>query len=221
MKLKDILLLLLALVPLVYVGMQWNHIPAEVPTHFDLHGNANGWSSRAGFMGLIGFMCVLNIGMYLLLVNIEKIDPKRATADRAAVFNKIATGMTIFLTALNIVIIISGLNPDKKIADKALLPLMGLMFIFLGNYMHSVKPNYFVGIRIPWTLHDEDNWKKTHRLAGTIWFAGGILITLLSLAVSAETGAILMQIIIGIMVLIPIAYSFILFKKKQSSNTQS
>ncbi len=221
MKLKDILLLLLALVPLVYIGMQWNHIPAEVPTHFDIHGNANGWSSRGGFIGLIGFMCALNIGMYLLLVNIEKIDPKRATADRAAVFNKIATGMTIFLTALNIVIIISGLNPDKKIADKALLPLMGLMFIFLGNYMHSVKPNYFVGIRIPWTLHDEDNWKKTHRLAGSIWFAGGILITLLSLAVSAETGAILMQIIIGIMVLIPVGYSFILFRKKQSSNTQS
>lgn len=221
MKLKDILLMLLALVPLVYVGMQWNQIPAEVPTHFDLHGNANGWSSRGGFMGLIGFMCALNMGMYLLLVNIEKIDPKRATADRAAVFNKIATGMTIFLTALNIVIIISGLNPDKKIADKALLPLMGLMFIFLGNYMHSVKPNYFVGIRVPWTLHDEDNWKKTHRLAGTIWFAGGILITLLSLVVSAETGAIAMQIIIGIMVLIPIAYSFILFRKKQSSNTQS
>jgi uncharacterized membrane protein len=87
--------------------------------------------------------------------------------------------------------------------------------------MHSVKPNYFVGIRIPWTLHDEDNWKKTHRLAGTIWFAGGILITLLSMVVSAETGAIAMQIIIGIMVLIPIAYSFILFRKKQSSNTQS
>jgi uncharacterized membrane protein len=114
---------------------------------------------------------------------------------------------------------LNALHPGDKLIERALIPLLGLLFVFLGNYMHNVKPNYFVGIRIPWTLHDEDNWKKTHRLAGGIWFAGGLIIAACSLFTSLRTANIIMQMMLAIMIIIPIGYSYSIFKQKKASNT--
>jgi uncharacterized membrane protein len=73
-----------------------------------------------------------------------------------------------------------------------MLPLMGLLFSVLGNYMHSIKPNYFVGFRTPWTLENEDNWRKTHQLMARIWVPGGLLITIGTLLLPFMAGFIFM-----------------------------
>lgn len=67
-----------------------------------------------------------------------------------------------------------------------IFPLIGLLFVFLGNVMYSLKPNYFAGIRVPWTLDSDDNWKATHRVAGIVWFAGGLLFLICALAMDAR-----------------------------------
>jgi uncharacterized membrane protein len=82
--------------------------------------------------------------------------------------------------------------------------------------MYNIKPNYFIGIRLPWTLENDDNWKHTHRLAGISWFIGGIISAILSLLISPKT---MFPVFIGItmlLVLIPGVYSFMLFKRAKN-----
>ena len=91
--------------------------------------------------------------------------------------------------------------------------ILGLFFIILGNLMHSLKSNYFIGLRLPWTLENEDNWRKTHQLASKIWFAGGLFILISALLLPIKMMFILMIFSILIMALIPTIYSYRLFKK--------
>ncbi len=67
--------------------------------------------------------------------------------------------------------------------------------------MHSIKPNYFAGMRTPWTLEDNDTWRATHRLAGKLWFAGGIILTIIALLLPAETGAIVFMSLVAVLVI--------------------
>lgn len=213
---KHLPVIFIVLLPLGYLMMVWNNLPDKVPIHFNMEGEANGYSNPAGLLGLIIFMTVINVGVYLLMVNIHKIDPKRAKAGPSEVYTKIGAGVALFMSAVSILVLLMVTEPDNKFWQKALVPLLGLLFAFLGNVMYNIKPNYFAGIRVPWTLNDEDNWKKTHRVGGAIWFIGGIIITALGLVLPIIHANIMMQIVILIMVVIPIAYSYSLFKKSKS-----
>ncbi|NCT74478.1 MAG: SdpI family protein [Chitinophagaceae bacterium] len=97
---------------------------------------------------------------------------------------------------------------------------MGAFWCILGNYMFNLKPNYFAGMRLPWTLHDEENWKETHRLAGKLWFAGGILILLLAFLLPSRVVLIVFISITMIITFIPMAYSYMLYRQKQKNTTQ-
>ena len=94
--------------------------------------------------------------------------------------------------------------------------MIGLLFIMMGNYFQTVRPNYFVGIRTPWTLENEQVWKKTHRLGGRIWVAGGISIVLLGLLINSVTAMLICFFgLILIMVLVPVVYSYMEFRKNR------
>ncbi|HBX66163.1 MAG TPA: hypothetical protein DEG32_08385, partial [Balneolaceae bacterium] len=93
---------------------------------------------------------------------------------------------------------------------------VGILFIGFGNYMNSVKPNYFIGLRTPWTLESPIVWKKTHRLGSKIWMVGGIIIVVSKLVFSEGVNAIIFGISIAIMVLVPLIYSYTEFKKLES-----
>jgi uncharacterized membrane protein len=92
---------------------------------------------------------------------------------------------------------------------------VGLLFVFLGNMMHSIKPNYFAGVRTPWTLEDEGNWRATHRLAWKVFFTGGIIITIATLVVPENAAIFIFLPCVLVMAFVPITYSYIYFKKHQ------
>jgi len=214
--LKTILMLIIALIPLIYLGVIWNNIPATIPTHFNIHGQADDYSSKMSFFYLILALAVVSFGTYLLLQNINKIDPKRVAKPLPSAFNVLSVGLVFFLTVMNLFIIMKSAQ-SINIMDKAEVPFIGLLFAFLGNYMYNVKPNYFVGIRIPWTLASDYNWKKTHQLGGRIWFIGGIILTIVSLFLPRVAAHVFMAGAVVVMVIVPIAYSFMLFKKEQAN----
>jgi uncharacterized membrane protein len=87
------------------------------------------------------------------------------------------------------------------------------MIAALGNYMYNIKPNYFAGFRLPWTLESEENWKYTHRLAGRMWFAGGLLLTVLAFFLSEKAGFNVLMIITAIIVVVPTVYSYRFYKQ--------
>jgi len=89
---------------------------------------------------------------------------------------------------------------------------LGLMFIIVGNYLPKARQNYTIGIKVPWTLANEENWNRTHRLAGYMWMICGILMVLISL-----TRFLPAEWLVGIftiMVFVPCIYSFWLHVKK-------
>ncbi|KEF37930.1 SdpI/YhfL protein family [Schinkia azotoformans MEV2011] len=84
--------------------------------------------------------------------------------------------------------------------------------MFLGKYMSRIQFNYTMGIRTPWTLANEEVWRRTHQLGGPLWLIGGIIIIILAF-LPGKIAFIFMMIMIAIITIIPVLYSYFLFKK--------
>lgn len=213
----DIAALALWLLPVAYVAYIYSSLPASVPVHFDIDGKADRYGSRGEFLALQGVLMGTSALVYLLLKFLPAIDPKKYVKYGEATFQKLALGLVLFLAALDIAIAYATVNNSFDVG-KLILPVVGLLFAFIGNVMNSIKPNYFAGVRTPWTLEDPDTWRSTHRLASKLWFFGGIGLTIAVLLLPNKAGMIVFLSIVGILVLIPVIYSYVYYKKHHPSN---
>lgn len=207
---KHLLMVLTALFPFSWLAYAWPEIPEIVPTHFGING-PDAWGSKTSLFALAGVLSGTSIAVYFLLQFIDRIDPKRAHKDSAAAFNKLAVGMVVFMATLNMLCL--QMSAFRRHWEPALLSLIGLLFAFLGNVMYSIKPNYVAGIRLPWTLSSDDNWRQTHRLAGKLWVAGGLLLAFVSFVLPLYLAAVIFPVVLSIVVIVPVAFSFRLYKK--------
>ncbi|CAN5253030.1 hypothetical protein BH11BAC6_BH11BAC6_05780 [soil metagenome] len=146
-----------------------------------------------------------------------KIDPKKTAKLSADILKKICLAVIILLAAISIIITNASIN-GSLVINKFLLPVISLFFAYMGNVMISLKPNYFAGIRVPWTLESPDNWRATHRMAGKLWFICGIVLTMLTLVLPTTTAFIVFMVCVGILVIVPIGYSYNYFKKNAHNN---
>lgn len=204
--------ILLALAPAGYLLWLWPLLPDTVPVHFGADMKPDRMGPKAELWIPVLILSVISLFVYFLFKNIHRIDPKRKDAAQAATFQKLGVGTAVFMAALNVLIIHSSQNGGTS--PNLLFPLLGFMFAFLGNYMVHIKPNYFAGFRLPWTLSSDENWRKTHELGGKIWFAGGLAIAVISLFLPATAAFVFFLVAIVVMALIPIVYSYRLFKKQ-------
>lgn len=215
LKLLNAVMILIALVPIFYVLITWNQIPESVPIHFNENLQPDRMGTKNDLLITTLILAGVSILMLFLFENIHRIDPKRRGVPVSFTFVKLAAGLVVFLAALNFIIIISAIKNTSLIND-LLFPLLGLLFAFIGNYMHNIKPNFFAGFRLPWTLSDDENWRKTHQLAGKIWFWCGLGFAITSLFLPSRTAFIVFICLVIIMSLIPIGYSYNLFRTKAS-----
>jgi len=208
----DLLVLIIALVPLSYLKWVYDSLPAIVPMHYGADGKPNGFGPKSELFVLQAILTGTSIVIYLLMKFLSSIDPKKQVRSGEQTFQKLGMGIIVFFAALSIVITFATVNHTLQM-NKLLLPLTGLLFVFLGNIMHSIKPNYFAGVRTPWTLEDEGNWRATHRLAGKVWVAGGIIITIAMLCLPEKADVFVFLPSVLVMAFIPVIYSYIYFKK--------
>jgi uncharacterized membrane protein len=160
----------------------------------------------------------INIGVYFLLVNINRIDPKKKyRMENLPLMRKLAFVVCIFLSAIGCFILYTIQNEMNEFNPNFIVVGIGFLFTLLGNYFYSIKPNYFAGIRTPWALENENNWKLTHQLGGKIWFAGGLAIVAVGLLLKETFLFIALMAIILIMVVVPIVYSYRLYAKEKKS----
>jgi uncharacterized membrane protein len=117
------------------------------------------------------------------------------------------------MSLLSAVIIYASVKGHFVLPQNILYPVLGIFFAYLGNLMNNVKPNYFVGIRTPWTLENEVVWRKTHKLAARIWLPGGILLGILGLMLPEMAAHFTFVTAVLIMALVPVVYSYILFRQ--------
>ena len=202
------------LIPFFYLASIYNSLPEIVPIHFDLHGTPNGFGERSTLILTTSLLGLVAAGCYLLIKNLPKIDPKKTAGQSPELYKKLAWALVIFMSTLNLIIVFSAANKSVNIT-KLMLPMIGMLFSFLGYYMRDMKPSYFVGIRTPWTLENDDNWRETHKLASKIWVPGGVIVTVATLVLPANIAFICFITTIVMISIIPIGYSYLYFKKHQ------
>ncbi|MGZ3753363.1 MAG: SdpI family protein [Mucilaginibacter sp.] len=214
----DIAALIIWLLPAAYLLYVYPTLPDTVPVHFGLTGTPDRYGAKSEF--LIGPMVIMGMSalVYLLFKFLPSIDPKKLVKYSEPTFQKIGIGILVLMAALSIEITLSAISKSFK-ADKLVLPMMGLFFAFMGNLMHNIKPNYFAGIRTPWTLEDNDTWRVTHRLAGKLWFAGGIVLAIMALLLPLKAGLIAYMSALFIMIMIPVIYSYVYYKNHHQDKT--
>ncbi|HEY4287869.1 MAG TPA: SdpI family protein [Puia sp.] len=199
--------------PLVYLICVYPSLRPTLPIHFDAAGNPNGYGSRGTFVGVVLMISGIGLGMAFLIRFLPRIDPKNKARYSQAIFIRIGYALLLFMSLLSAAVIYASVNGHFKLPQKFLYPLLGLFFAYLGNLFNNVKPNYFVGIRTPWTLESEVVWRKTHKLAARIWLPGGILLALLGWVLPQAVAPGVFIIGLLIMAIVPIGYSYVFFRR--------
>jgi len=187
-------------------------LPPAVATHWNVRGPADGFSSRIVAVSIFPIVVLVMTGLFNVL---PKVDPRRENYGKfLSTYWLIANAVIVFMLIGHGMIIATGLGYTVKI-DRPLPIGLGVLFIVLGNYLTRVEPNWFVGIRTPWTLSSDTVWRKTHRTGGWLMVIGGFVV-----AASAflPHGAFLPLLItaIVIMAVIPTVQSYILWKREQT-----
>jgi len=205
------------LIPWIYLLSIWSSLPGKIPVHFGMDGLPDKYGQRDQIFFIPATCTVVSVLVYLLLTNIYKLDPKGWASKQPGIFLKIAMVVVVFISCMSI-IILNWTASQHTIGMNLVLVMMGLLFAYMGNIMHSIKPNYFAGFRLPWALESEENWRVTHLLGSKIWFAGGILIAILALFIKPFVMFFVMLGLVLIMVIIPTVYSYRYYKKQKSMN---
>jgi len=207
------LTIMLTVSPLLYLAIIWQTIPDIVPVHYDIHFKPDKMDTKNNLWIIAATLSAGSILIYLLLLNVRKFDPKLRKLPPSATFTRLAIVITVFMTAMNF-LIISSANNNIRLLDRVMWQLVGLLFAFIGNYLNNIKPNYFAGLRLPWTLSSDHNWRKTHQLASKLWFWGGLSAAILSLIIPSPFSIIIFFTILIIMIIIPVIYSYHIFKSE-------
>ena len=207
------LIWLFIIAPVVYLAIVWNTVPETVALHANLKGEVDRYGSKNELITMTLLLTLLNVAIYFLLPQVYRIDPKRYAAENKSRLFRIAFAVSVFIAAVLCLLIYSSIHEDIKFSTRFILAGVGLLFAVLGNYMYNIKPNYFAGIRLPWTLNNDENWKKTHLLGGKLMFAGGLLIAVICLFTSFLLSMILLLAILFLIILITCIYSYNLYRK--------
>jgi len=211
---KQLPILGIALLPSLYLSFIWSELPESVPIHWNLEGEIDNWGSRYILIGLVFLMPILT---YILMLVVPKIDPKKRIEAMGGKYDQFKFIVVSFMSILSVFIIYISKN-QKLSSPSFILVLVGILFLFMGNYFKVLKPNYFIGIKTPWTLENEEVWKLTHLLAGKMWVIGGIAIVIFSLILPENINFYFFMSITAIISIVPIVYSYIIYKKLKNQN---
>ena len=204
---KEIPFIVVALLPFVYLAYIWNELPKEVPMHWNASGEIDRWGDKSELFMMLFMLTGITYFVFLI---IPYIDPKQKFQNMGNKLNNLRRILALFMSALAIYILYSV---QQKTSNPVLIfPLVGLLFAFLGNYFKTIKPNYFIGIRTPWTLENEEVWKKTHLIGGKLWFVGGLLMAL-TFVLPNKIQIYTFLAIAAVITIVPIVYSYLEFKK--------
>ncbi len=205
---KLIIATIVILLPIAAGLILWDKLPDTMTTHFGVSGKADGFSSKA--FAVFGLPLILAALQWLGMIITDK-DPKNKDQSQKAL-NMGIWIMPVLSIVVNAVVYSLALGLEFNI-EKIIPAVLGISFILIGNYLPKCRQNSTMGIKITWTLSDEENWNRTHRIAGITWVIGGIVM-LAGIFLPIEVYLISFIPVMLIMVLVPTIYSYALYKKK-------
>ncbi|MBC8569412.1 SdpI family protein [Zongyangia hominis] len=196
--------LLLCLVPFGMGLAFYERLPEQIAIHFGVNNMPNSFASKPfALFAIPAFLLVIHLIVWFQLEN----DPKRQN------YAKSLRGLSCWLVPVISVVMQTGIITYAMGVPFSMgfyISLgLGVLLMVLGNYLPKCRQNYTMGIRLPWTLHSEENWNRTHRLAGWTWLGGGALLVVNAFLNLPWVGLAIVLFI----VLIPAVYSYLLSRK--------
>lgn len=210
---RELPVLAIVLLPFIYLAFIWNDLPDILPMHWNIKGEVDRFGSKNELLLLPFLLPVLT---YLIFFIGPLVDPKNKLSEMGSKFQNIKFWMSIFMSALAIGIIYLSANHIEA-QPTYIISALGFLYLILGNYFKTIRPNYFIGLRTPWTLESETVWKASHQLTGKLFFIGGLLTIVLGFALDSEYA---MYSYLGITLLISIiaiVYSYLVFQKEKNA----
>lgn len=200
-----LLSLAVCLIPFAISGVFYNRLPEQMAIHFDMNGAPDSYASKffAAF-GIPLLLFFLHIVTWFMLAS----DPKKQNS--SAALKRISRWMLpVLAVAVQALSVAYALGYEINLVH-FVMPLLGLIFIMFGNYLPKCRQNYTVGIKLPWTLDDEENWNKTHRMAGYLWTAGGFAVFVNTFFGSFK----FLIVIVAVLAIAPMIFSYFLYSNK-------
>ncbi len=195
---------LVLLIPVIVGLLLWDRLPDPMPSHWDINGEVDGWSSKAfTVFGLPALM----LGLQWVCILASTADPKYKNYNP-----KMIKLMFWICPAIGLILcfMVYPAALGHSVPVENIMPLlMGVLFIVVGNWLPKCQQTYTMGIKLPWTYASEANWNATHRFGGKVWFFGGI-ITMLTAFVGSFW---LLMVILAAMVILPTVYSYLYYCK--------
>lgn len=204
--LAPVLILALA----VLAVLAWPHLPERMPVHWNGSFEVDRWGTRWEGVALLPGVA---LAVWLLLPLLRKIDPLRGNYEAwEPTFWLILNIVVLMEVVLEVAIIAFSLGWPVPM-EQVILASVGVLFVGLGNYLPRVRPNWWVGIRTPWTLSSDHVWRETHRLGGRTFVLGG-LITIAAAFVprAAAPWVALAGLLLGAFV--PVVYSYVVWRRE-------
>ena len=207
-------------IPMALIAAAWamsaaafDSLPDRMPTHWDIRGEVDGWSGRTfGAFGFPGLMLVVWGFCYWL----PSIDPRRENyAKFRDTYDIVVAAIIGLMLIIHAAIIAASLGRDVPIA--VIIPLVvGALLVLIGNLLPRARPNWFFGIRTPWTLSNDRVWERTHRIGGRAMVIAGLLI-----AASAFTDPLVTAILIPVAAvagaMVPVVYSYVIWRGERGT----
>lgn len=193
----------------IIAAVKWGSVPDQIPVHWNAAGEVDGYAGR--FVGLL-LLPLIAAGLYPLLRYIPRIDPARANYESfAGTYLLVRVLLTVYMAFIYVVMILSIGHEETFPVGDLLVGGIGVLFIILGGAMGKFRPNWFAGIRTPWTLTSKRSWVKTHRLGGRVFIASGVA-TMLGALIGGEWAFYAMLIVMLPGIVFLVAYSYFVWR---------
>lgn len=201
---------LICLLPILFSLLVYDKLPDQIPIHWNVQGEVDNYAPKLlGSIGIPALLAIINLVLHLFVYN----DPKKQNFSKR-MKNIVLWLIPIISVVLNTITILICLGVDIDI--NVVVPLfVGILIVVMGNYLPKCKQNYTMGIRVPWTLADENNWSKTHRLAGFLYVIAGLVMIFNTFFLIINWFVVMLLLIVCIS-LIPIIYSFYVYQKTKN-----
>ena len=205
---------IVVLLPILLGIAYWSELPESMVSHWGVDGVADGTAPKA-FM--VFGMPLIFLALHWLCMLGMMLDKKNAQQNKK-LLTIIFWMMPIFSCIINGMMYSIAL--EKEWNFFGIMPVMiGGLFLCMGNYLPKITRNRTMGIKLPWTIGNDENWQKTHRLGGRLWVVGGVLLILSSfLPIEFAIGVLIA--VIAMSALVPTIYSYRLYKKHKAEGIE-
>ncbi len=208
---------LLCLLPLLAGAVLWDRLPEQMVNHWNMQGQADGWGDR---WAVVTSLPLLMFVFHWIMVALLHLD-RRAVNQNPKLTRVVLLILPVMTNVLSVILYSTALGVELDGAADAEtigMAAMGGIFLFTGNYLPKCRRNTTMGIRVPWTVYNEENWNRTHRFGGKVFFFGGLFL-LAAAVLPLDLGISALASVAVAVALLPIGYSYLLYRKSKAAGS--